>query len=88
MSASTRPASTIVAAVQEANSRNQGRDEHGVMDEIHRLDKAWVTNKGATEKAEQIMGNSVSRFLKNIKARNPKIYGEIILTDRLGANVT
>ena len=77
---------TIIAAVKEANSRYQGRDENAVMDEIHRLDKAWIANKGATEKAGQIATNNISHFLKTIQARNPEDYGEIFITDQLGAN--
>jgi len=78
---------TIIAALQEANSHYRGQDKHRVMDEIDRLDKAWIDSKGATDKADQLMTNDTSHLLTTIQARKPESYGEIFLTDRLGASV-
>ena len=78
---------SIIAAVQRSNSQYQGRNEEEVMAEIHRLDKAWITSKGATEKAERVAGNELSSLLKNIQNRRPSVYGEMFVTDNRGATV-
>lgn len=78
---------TIVAAVKQANDRYQGRDEKAVMDEIERLDRAWISNKAKTEKAAEIRGNQLSGFLSDLQHRRPQVYGEMFVTDKLGATV-
>lgn len=78
---------SIIAAVQDSNSRYQGKNVKEVMEEIHRLDKAWIASKGATELAETIANNELSHLLESIQVRRPNVYGEMFVTDNRGATV-
>lgn len=77
----------IIDVVKKANSRYLGRNESDVMEEIHHLDKAWITGKGKTELAETIATNELSSVLMTIQATRPKSYGEMFVTDKQGATV-
>ena len=78
---------SIIAAVQDSNSRYQEQNDIGLMEEIHRQDKAWIASKGATELAETIASNELSGILKSIQSQSPDVYGEMIVTDSRGATV-
>ncbi|MEJ1296139.1 MAG: PAS domain S-box protein [Candidatus Sedimenticola sp. (ex Thyasira tokunagai)] len=77
----------VIAAVQASNRQYSERDREEVMSHILRHDKAWITNKGITDKAREIFGNTLSSTLKKIQQRRPDEYGEMFVTNRLGATL-
>lgn len=79
----------IRLAVRDANTAYQGREENTIGAEIARIDQVWIDAKkqGGSEKARQVMGTEVSRFLKAYQDRNSNRYGEIFLTDIRGAAI-
>ena len=79
--------SEIIQAVQNANSQYQTRNKQAVMDEIHSQDKEWIATKGKTKLAESIANNELSQLLETIQASRPDVYGEMFVTDNLGATL-
>ncbi|MET0012353.1 MAG: ATP-binding protein [Sedimenticola sp.] len=77
----------VVAAVQNANRQYLDRDPDELMAAILVHDKAWISNKGDTDKAREVAAHTLSSTLKAIQQRRPEEYGEMFVTDRLGATV-
>ncbi|NQU59189.1 MAG: HAMP domain-containing protein, partial [Rhodospirillales bacterium] len=77
----------IIAAVVHANSFYQGKDDNIAVSEIDRIDRAWIKSKGETPMALDVLGRETSIFLRDYQGRDLLEYGEIFITDRLGATV-
>ncbi|MET0102547.1 MAG: ATP-binding protein [Sedimenticola sp.] len=77
----------VVAAVQNANRQYIDQDPDELMAAILAHDKAWISNKGDTDKAREVAAHTLSSTLKAIQQRRPEEYGEMFVTDRLGATV-
>ncbi|MCK5446007.1 MAG: PAS domain-containing protein, partial [Rhodospirillaceae bacterium] len=77
----------LIAALVDANSSYTGKDDDFSLREIERIDRAWLQSKGDTPTARNVLGNSISDFLRGYRDRDPREYGEIFITDRLGATV-
>ncbi|MET0107137.1 MAG: ATP-binding protein [Sedimenticola sp.] len=77
----------VVSAVQNANRQYNGQEHEALMAAILAYDKAWISNKGNTDKAREVAAHSLSSTLKAIQQRRPEEYGEMFVTDRLGATV-
>ena len=77
----------IIDALHKANGRYQGRTDDGILENILALDKEWISEKGKTQKAEDIKSTALSAFFRSYQNRNTEKYGEIFVTDIKGANV-
>lgn len=77
----------VIAAVVDANSSYAGEDDDFAVREIKRIDRAWLQSKGGMPVARNILGSGISIFLRDYVGRDPLEYGEIFITDRLGATV-
>ncbi|MES9955954.1 MAG: ATP-binding protein [Sedimenticola sp.] len=77
----------VVSAVQNANRQYLDRDPDELMAAISAYDKVWISNKGDTDKAREVAAHPLSSTLKAIQERRPEEYGEMFVTDRLGATV-
>ena len=77
----------IIAAVVDANLSRGEKDADAALQEIKRIDRAWLQSKGDIPMARNVLGNGISDFLRDYRDRDPLEYGEIFITDRLGATV-
>ena len=75
------------AALVDANSPYTGKDDDISLREIERIDRAWIQSKGDIPVASNVFGGGLSAFLRDYQNRDPMEYGEIFITDRLGATV-
>jgi len=77
----------IIAAVVDANSSYTGKDDSFSLKEIKRIDRIWLQSKGDTPLAQEVLNRDISATLRDYQARDPREYGEIFITDRLGATI-
>ena len=77
----------IIAAAVDKNSSYSEKGNDFAVQEIKRIDHAWLQSKGDTPTARNILGYDISDFLRGYRNRDPLEYGEIFITDRLGATV-
>ena len=69
-----------VAAVRQQNARGQ------TLDQIAKLDVAWIAESGVTPFMEALMTNEAARELKTLEGTQP-YFVESFLMDHQGANV-
>jgi hypothetical protein len=73
------------------NSIKQQNDGHARLTQadVDRLDKQWRAERKASEKPmiNSVMGNSLSRYLKDVSTRHAGLYSEIFVMDNKGLNV-
>ena len=55
----------IAAALVGANSSYTGKGDDFSLLEIKRIDRAWLQSKGDTPAARNVLGNSISNFLRS-----------------------
>ncbi len=79
--------SRVIAAVVDANASYTGQRDDVAVQEIDRIDRVWRQSKGDTPKAHFILSTPISDFLRGYRDRDLLEYGEIFITDRLGATV-
>lgn len=77
----------IINGLKKTNVINASRNQADLMEEINNIDRQWIENKGNTAKAKEVSDNALSAELHKIKAMQPEVYGEIFVTDSLGATV-
>ena len=71
----------VVRTVQEHNAKAQS------LEEIKRLDEAWVATAELTPFKKSLQDNEVGRYFKTLVDFNRSIYSELFLTDRNGATL-
>lgn len=77
----------IINTLRRANATYQNQSNDVVMAAIHTIDTPWIASKGKTSEALAILDSKLSNMLRALQERRPDIYGEIFVTDRLGATV-
>ena len=77
----------VIDALRKANGHYRGRTDDEALLEIAALDHKWISQKGKTPKAKEIVATQLSAFFRRYQDRNDEKYGEIFVTDAKGANV-
>ena len=77
----------VVEEVRRANKLYTGWDDTKIKEYIDRIDKEWIDKEGDTDAARSIQNKTISQHFAHYVGRDSSRYGEIILTDRLGATV-
>ena len=77
----------VLEAVAEANSRYVGQAEEEARAEIRLLDEQWRGLDRRSPRADDVHDHPLARQLRSYQERGPQRYGEIFVTDRLGAAV-
>ncbi len=77
----------VLAAARDGNASWHDAGEEQARTTIRTLDAAWIEAKKQSPTADAVIGRPLSAYLKGYQARNTDRYGEIFVTDRLGAAV-
>jgi len=77
----------VIAAVTAANARYAEGDEDQHQREVRRLDAEWLAAEKHSPTADALLEHPLSDYLRSYKERDTERYGEIFVTDRLGAAV-
>jgi signal transduction histidine kinase len=77
----------VLAALTEANLRFEEGTLEANREEIRRLDEQWLASKKLSPTADAVYDHPLSSYLRSYQARDTERYGEIFVTDRLGAAV-
>jgi signal transduction histidine kinase len=77
----------VIAALATANLRYAEGDPALHRQEIQRLDQEWLASGKQSPTADAVYADPLSAYLRDYKARDTARYGEIFVTDRLGAAV-
>jgi hypothetical protein len=77
--------SAVIKAIKAQNAKNASVSQS----EIITLDKAWraEVKSGGGSMTKSVLGNSLSSFLKKVKADSQGLYTEIFVMDNKGLNV-
>lgn len=77
--------SAVIEAVKAQNAKNASVSQS----EIDTLDKAWRAEVkfGGGSMTKSVLGNSLSSYLKKVKADSQGLYTEIFVMDNKGLNV-
>ena len=78
---------SVIGAIRESNLAYSNKPDLEIQNIINQIDKEWIDNRGATEKASYILNNELSLLFKSYQNKNPDRYGEIFLTDVKGATI-
>jgi len=78
---------TIIAAVVAGNRSYEGKDDAASLENIKRIDRAWIAAKGDIRKAKAVHDHPAADFLRAYQGHAREEYGEIFLTDRLGGTI-
>jgi len=77
----------VFDALMDANARYIEGDPALHLEEIQRLDQEWLAAKKQSPTAAAVFAHPLSTYLRGYQGRDPDRYGELIVTDRLGAAV-
>jgi signal transduction histidine kinase len=77
----------VLEAARAGNEAWRGQDEDQARATIQRLDRAWIEASKQSPRADAVFAHPLSDYLRVYQARDTDRYGEIFLTDRLGASV-
>ena len=77
----------VLAAITEANQRFEEGEPEAHHQEIRRLDEQWLASDKLSPTADAVYEHPLSSYLRSYQARDTERYGEIFVTDRLGAAV-
>jgi hypothetical protein len=77
----------VKQAVLEANRRYGGMNDAEIREAISRIDEEWIASKRKSPEVDRVLNTPLSRFFMNYKINNPKVIGEVFVTDRQGATV-
>lgn len=77
----------VLEATDRGNARHAGLDDDAARAEIQRLDVDWLASKKKSPLADAVYADPLSDYLRSYKDRGPGRYGELFVTDRLGAAV-
>jgi signal transduction histidine kinase len=78
---------SVIAAVKASNASFARLSQDDINKKINQIDTAWIADKHNYEIAHQINTNTLSKFLRQYVEIAPDKYGEIFITNALGATV-
>ena len=75
----------VISHIKKQNAKNSGLSES----EIIALDKQWraETDAGSRPLIDEVLGNSLSNYLRDVKDQSAGTYTEIFVMDSVGLNV-
>jgi signal transduction histidine kinase len=77
----------VVEAVAAANARYVSQGEEQARAGIRLLDEQWRSADRRSPRADEVHDHPLAHHLRSYQERGPERYGEIFVTDRLGAAV-
>jgi len=79
--------SEVRTAVVNANKNYAYTSDEAALASIEGIDIRWIQDKEKSKEANEILGRQTSKFLTVYKNRNQDRYGEIFVTDKMGAAI-